>query len=191
MQSTQQNSTRLHKRELTYGGVNIVDPKLFAPPTPLILDLLKNNAAIRVTKLTTPIDQYNRFAETPVSIASDSDYVIQQPKFILPAAYKKLNVIKYTEMMLMEDIKGRSSDEMEERVTRHDEEMEWLLEHKKQDMLRTLVYVADTLENSEIPWGVGRGSSISSYVLYLIGVHDIDPIKYDLDWREFLRDEME
>jgi len=36
-------------------------------------------------------------------------------------------------------------------------------------------------------WGVGRGSSVSSYILYLIGVHKIDSIKYDLDYKEFLR----
>ena len=35
--------------------------------------------------------------------------------------------------------------------------------------------------------GVGRGSSVASYILYLIGVHRIDSIKYNLDWKEFLR----
>jgi Bacterial DNA polymerase III alpha NTPase domain len=176
---------------LTYGGVNIIDPKLFNPPSPIVLDLLKSNAAIRVHKLTTPIDQYNRFADVPVSVPTDDDYQIGAVRFVLPASYKKLNIIKYTEAMMMQDIEGRSRGDMQERVIRHDEEMEWFLEHRKQDMLRTLVYIADTLENSEIPWGVGRGSSISSYILYLIGVHDIDPVEYDLDWREFLRDETE
>jgi DNA polymerase III alpha subunit len=36
-------------------------------------------------------------------------------------------------------------------------------------------------------WGVGRGSSVASYVLFLIGVHRIDSMKYNLDYKEFLR----
>lgn len=55
------------------------------------------------------------------------------------------------------------------------------------DLLRWLKYFVDTARSNNIVWGVGRGSSVSSYVLFLIGVHKIDPIKYNLDWREFLR----
>lgn len=55
------------------------------------------------------------------------------------------------------------------------------------DLLRWLKYFVDTCSKENVLWGVGRGSSVASYVLYLIGVHNIDPIKYNLDWREFLR----
>ena len=54
-------------------------------------------------------------------------------------------------------------------------------------LLRVLKYIVDTLRKNNILWGVGRGSSVASYTLYLIGIHKIDSIKYDLDWREFLR----
>ena len=55
------------------------------------------------------------------------------------------------------------------------------------DLLRWLKYFVDFSRENNILWGVGRGSSVSSYVLYLIGVHKIDPIKYNLDWQDFLR----
>ncbi len=55
------------------------------------------------------------------------------------------------------------------------------------DLLRWLKYFVDTCSKESVVWGVGRGSSVASYVLYLIGVHSIDPIKYNLDWQEFLR----
>jgi DNA polymerase III alpha subunit len=55
------------------------------------------------------------------------------------------------------------------------------------DLLRYLKYLVDTLRANCMIWGVGRGSSVASYVLYLLGVHRIDSMFYDLDAREFLR----
>jgi DNA polymerase III alpha subunit len=54
-------------------------------------------------------------------------------------------------------------------------------------LLQYLKYLVDTLRTNKIVWGVGRGSSVSSYVLYKIGVHKIDSLYYDLDPAEFLK----
>ena len=75
----------------------------------------------------------------------------------------------------------------EEQTNRVSEEFEAFIEHGMMDLLYYLKYLVDTLEENEILWGVGRGSSVASYVLYLIGVHKIDSLAYNLDWREFLR----
>ena len=55
------------------------------------------------------------------------------------------------------------------------------------DLLRYLKYLVDVMRDNHVIWGVGRGSSTASYVLYLLGVHQIDSIYYDLDVSEFLR----
>ena len=55
------------------------------------------------------------------------------------------------------------------------------------DLLRYLKYLVDTMREHNIVWGVGRGSSVASYALYLIGIHKIDSIKFNLDINEFLR----
>jgi DNA polymerase III alpha subunit len=55
------------------------------------------------------------------------------------------------------------------------------------DLLRYLKYLVDTLRTHNIVWGVGRGSSVASYVLFLIGVHKIDSIYYELSVEEFLK----
>jgi len=54
-------------------------------------------------------------------------------------------------------------------------------------LLKWMKYFVDTCRTNRVVWGVGRGSSVASYVLYLIGVHRIDSMKYNLDWQEFLR----
>ena len=55
------------------------------------------------------------------------------------------------------------------------------------NLLRYLKYLVDVLRDNNVIWGVGRGSSVASYVLYLMGVHRIDSMFYDLNPREFLR----
>jgi len=54
-------------------------------------------------------------------------------------------------------------------------------------LLRFLKFLVDTMRREQIVWGVGRGSSVSSFVLYLLGVHRINSLYFDLDPREFLK----
>lgn len=75
----------------------------------------------------------------------------------------------------------------EEQTNRVSEELEAFIAHNMMDLLFYLKYLVDMFEEHNILWGVGRGSSVSSYVLFLIGIHQVDSLKYNLDWREFLR----
>ena len=54
-------------------------------------------------------------------------------------------------------------------------------------VLQFLMYFVDTLRANHIVSGVGRGSSVASFCLFLIGVHKINPLLYNLDITEFLR----
>lgn len=65
-----------------------------------------------------------------------------------------------------------------------------LLEFQDKDLfnlLKFMKYLVDNLRENNIVWGVGRGSSVSSFVLYLLGVHKINSLYYDLDYKEFLK----
>jgi hypothetical protein len=75
-----------------------------------------------------------------------------------------------------------------EQHRRVETELELFSQHGMIDLLFYLKYLVDTMRENKIIWGVGRGSSVASYVLYLIGVHKIDSIKYDLDINEFLKE---
>jgi DNA polymerase III alpha subunit len=67
------------------------------------------------------------------------------------------------------------------------EELELFVQYDMIDLLCYLKYLVDTMRENNIVWGVGRGSSVASYCLYLLGVHKINSIKYELDIREFLK----
>ena len=75
----------------------------------------------------------------------------------------------------------------EEQIERVNQELKLFIQHGMFDLLFYLKYLIDTMRENNIVWGVGRGSSVASYVLYLIGVHKIDSIKYKLDINEFLK----
>jgi len=67
------------------------------------------------------------------------------------------------------------------------EELSEFRKRNMYDLLRWLKYFVDICRKNNVVWGVGRGSSVASYTLFLLGVHKIDSIKYKLDWQEFLR----
>lgn len=75
----------------------------------------------------------------------------------------------------------------EEQFNRCKTELELFAERGLTAVLCHLKYLVDHWRQHDIVWGVGRGSSISSYVLYLIGVHKIDPLLYQLDCTEFFK----
>jgi DNA polymerase-3 subunit alpha len=75
----------------------------------------------------------------------------------------------------------------QEELQRVGEELLLFQERNLFDLLRYLKYLVDVMKENHVIWGVGRGSSVASYVLYKLGVHRIDSMFYELDPREFLR----
>jgi len=100
-----------------------------------------------------------------------------QSNWYFPENYKNLDIEKY--------IFGFAKNEQE--YSRVEQELELYKKFNLYTVLKYLVYLVDTMRDNNIVWGVGRGSSVSSYVLFLIGVHKVDSIKYGLDIHEFLR----
>lgn len=54
-------------------------------------------------------------------------------------------------------------------------------------LLRLFIFLVDYMRKNKFVWGVGRGSSVSSYILYLIGVHRVDSLKYGFDIKDYLK----
>lgn len=100
----------------------------------------------------------------------------QSANWFLPVEYKDIDIEGYLVHVCPKENYQRLIEELQEFRARD-----------MINLLRWLKYFVDTCRKKQIVWGVGRGSSVASYVLFLIGVHKIDPIRYNLDWREFLR----
>lgn len=135
------------------------------------------------------IDQFNRsktinadfFPE--LKLLSELDITVEefdkanQQDWFMPNEYKNINIAEW----LLDQCKTGIETE---RVI---QELELFIQHNMIELLKYLKYLVDTMRKNNIVWGVGRGSSVASYVLFLIGVHKIDSIFYELPIEEFLR----
>jgi hypothetical protein len=104
-------------------------------------------------------------------------HVAQQTNWHMPDEYKQLDIAQY--------ILELCTTEAE--LQRCGAELLLYQERNLFDLLRYLKYLVDTMTVNNVIWGVGRGSSVASYVLYKLGVHRIDSMFYNLDVHEFLR----
>ena len=102
---------------------------------------------------------------------------IDKDIWYIPLQYKNMDMEKF-----LVDICPK------ENLDRLIKELELYREHKMIPVLRTMKYIVDTLRKNNIIWGVGRGSSVASYVLFLLGVHKIDSVKYNLPIEEFFKE---
>jgi len=107
---------------------------------------------------------------------ADFDGVLQSEWF-MPDEYKNMDIYSFLEQ------KCSGNNELE----RVDEEFKEFTKRGMLDLLCYMVYLVDFMREKNIVWGVGRGSSVASYILYLIGVHKVDSIQYGLDFNEFMR----
>ena len=101
----------------------------------------------------------------------------QQQHWHMPQSYRELDIAAHV----------LSLCDGPEQLQRCGEELLLFQERDLFDLLRYLKYLVDVMRENHVIWGVGRGSSVASYVLYKLGVHRIDSMYYDLDPREFLR----
>lgn len=98
-------------------------------------------------------------------------------EWLIPDNYKKFDVEAYCLSLAI-------SNNEKDRVI---QELVLFKEHKMMELLQTIKYIVDTLRNNNIVWGVGRGSSVASYVLFLLGIHKINPLQYDIPITEFFK----
>ena len=100
-----------------------------------------------------------------------------QSNWFMPDEYKNLDIAQWV----------LDQCQTQEELQRVGAELLLYQERNLFPLLQQLKYIVDMWKVNNIVWGVGRGSSVASYVLYLIGVHRINSLYYDLDIAEFLR----
>jgi DNA polymerase III alpha subunit len=116
-----------------------------------------------------------KYVETDVSVENFDDAA--QQIWYMPDEYKTLDIAQFVLNQCQND----------EELQRAGQELLLYQERNMFVLLQYLKYLVDTMRDNNIVWGVGRGSSVASFVLFLLGVHKINSLFYQLDIDEFLK----
>ena len=97
--------------------------------------------------------------------------------WFIPEKYKNINPYNYIRELV----------KTQEEIDRVELEIQMFEERNMKNVLRFMIFFIDFMRENNIVWGVGRGSSVASYCLYLLGVHKVNSLHHDLDIKEFLK----
>lgn len=107
------------------------------------------------------------------------------PQIVLPTHETTEEAVDELVQRILESDRFEETDSFVSRVER---EMEFF---KETNNIAFLLGVSDLIEKfkeSGVVWGVGRGSACASLILYILHVHDINPIEYDINFSELSKD---
>jgi hypothetical protein len=147
------------------------------PNLDLSLFLVENPQEFNKSRSELHADVPNLFGYVTLADSVEEFDLRFQRKWHMPNECKELDIAEYILSLCTQDYE----------LQRVAEELLLYQERDLFDLLRYLKYLVDTLRKNNLVWGVGRGSSVASYVLFLLGVHKINSIYYDLSVDEFLK----
>jgi len=128
------------------------------------------------------LDTYNKISENPVEIFDNTKKAIKAQWFT-PEPFASLDLTEFCCKCLVAF--NLLSEEYSIRLEKEFFEIE---KKSLTNLMRHAAYIVDTFRKNKVVWGVGRGSSCASLVLYLIGLHKIDPVRYNIPMKEFYKD---
>ena len=154
-----------------------------------VIEQLYQDPTLDISKITVDTKLYNQaLTKLQIDLPKLPEQILRNQTIVdfdkqnynawhMPESYENIDVKTY----LLEKC---NTEEERDRVL-----IEYKLFEQKgfTKVLKFLIYFVDVLRSNNIVWGVGRGSSVSSFCLFLIGIHKINPLFYNLDYREFLR----
>ena len=182
-------ATKLNNRVLRYDGVSLISPEMVTHA------LLHGSGPteIRVTEDCWEIQQFNLNCDEGDEIKFNDDEVKLDTSWKLPSEWASLTSDQVQHLIVDKatDVISRSSyteAQVSKAYTRIEQEINEIEKRNMMDFLKTIMYVLDTFKKNDICWGVGRGSSCASYVLFVLGLHVVDCVKFDVPMEEFFHD---
>lgn len=178
-------SIELADRVLRFDGVSIISPER-------VVDALLHGAQpaqLRLTHQTEDTELFNENADTQLLTAGTEpvnlsfEWQLPEPHLsmdlnatVIARAVDKLRELNYPEDVHLTACQ-RIQDELEEVERRG-----------MVEFMKTIIYILDTFREKGVVWGVGRGSSCASYLLFILGLHSVDAVTYNVSMTEFFHD---
>lgn len=180
-----QLSVELNDRTLRFDGVSIIQPER-------VVDALLRGvpaSKIRLTSHTADTELFNDnsavqlFLDEPEPIKLDFGWQLPEPHLnmdleatVIGRAVERLKELDYPEELHLAACQ-RVQDELDE-----------IKRRGMVEFVKTIIYILDVFRQEGVVWGVGRGSSCASYVLFILGLHSVDCMVYNVPMSEFFHD---
>ena len=140
--------------------------------------------AFEVVDVDPPIDEVVELENLPdlvehvsLNLSVEDFDSITQNNWFMPKQYREFDIAKFVLDQCTHDTE----------LQRAGKELLMYDERGLLPLLQYMKYLVDVMRKHNLVWGVGRGSSVASFVLFLIGIHRINSLYYDLDIEEFLK----
>lgn len=181
--------TELADRTLRFDGVSILHPDDVADAMAVGLD----PTLIRVSELTTDVERFN----ANVTDAEQLRLATPEPIRVdmawrLPEKYQTLDLEAYITDIFSQRAPTLHAtytpQQVEDSYVRIADELEEIRRRGMTEFLKTIIYILDVFRAQNVVWGVGRGSSCASYVLFILGLHAVDAVKLNVPLSEFFHD---
>jgi DNA polymerase III alpha subunit len=124
-------------------------------------------------------DLYDLMYKSNISISEINEEVT--PKIICDMHYGDI----------IDELIGTHRDDTDESLhkDRLAKEIDFFVKSDNMSLLGSIKALIKQFKSDNIVWGVGRGSSCASYVLYLLEVHDVNPILFSIPFSEFSKEQ--
>lgn len=139
---------------------------------------------LRVLSKDAEVERFNSLSEEKLEVYSDLEDIELSYKWLIPEEYMKIDLDKYVQDVI-DTLPGDIHEIGEIRLQN---ELQEFKRRNLLDFLRTIIFIVDVLKSKKIICGVGRGSSCASYLLFKIGLHAVDCLKFNIPLTEFFHD---
>jgi DNA polymerase III alpha subunit len=175
-------NTQLHNYTLWFDGKITIEPQH-------LVDYLDILDSVSVTHLTSSVKSYNKLISSDQKISTKTCLNRIVNDWSIPDEFKKLDVCEFIHSLhnILYASRGWSEQELLQRNHRIDVELKMFEKYNLYPLLRALFFIINTFKSQNVVWGTGRGSSVSSYVLFLMEVHDVDSYEFQLQITDFLK----
>lgn len=142
--------------------------------------------AVYCLEYTPEVEMFNKLPLCNLQVKYDNDHI--KSDWNIPEKYKNINLREF----LLKKVCIHNLNKTEEYICkskiRIDYELKLVEDMNLTGLFQCILYLIDVFIEHKIVWGVGRGSSCASYILYLMDLHCVDSIEYDIPANEFYKE---
>jgi DNA polymerase-3 subunit alpha len=146
-------------------------------------------AQVSTKELTEDLALHNSLVDDndeKISLSHNAEQIVDAitPElYRIPVEYLNINLREFTLAKYRALLSGEPESQIA--LDRINTELEEINKRGIENLFKTIIYVVDRFKESGTVFGVGRGSSCACFILYLLGLNLVNPLKYDIPIDEF------